>query len=169
MMKTLKNLLGIAKKKLTVFVVEDSEIFRDLLSVFIKDIDSKEKFKEKVSYDVRSFKSGEECVQALNEKPDIIVLDYQLDPGGKKNSSETEKPMNGVETLKVIKKVMPSVEGVIVTAKGDFSVNEGALDAGAAEYIEKGPGIRERLQNTITGLVNKIVGDTQSGQPAFAL
>ncbi len=169
-MKALKKLLGLPGKKFTVFVVEDSEIFRDLLSVFIKDIGGKKKLDEKVSVDIHSFKSGEECVQALDKKPDIVVLDYQLDPVAKKASpvSPKDKPMNGLETLKVIKKVVPSVEAVMVTAKGDFSVNEGALDAGAAEYIEKGPGIREKLQNTIAGLMKKIIGEDEANQPALA-
>ena len=168
-MKALKKLLRLPEKKFRIFVVEDSDIFRDLLSVFIKEIGSKKKFREKISCEVHSFKSGEECVQALNEKPDIVVLDYQLDPGAKRSSAlgKKNKPMNGLETLKVIKKVLPSVEAVMVTAKGDFSVNTGALDAGAAEYLEKGPGIREKLQNTIADLMKKIIGD-EPGQPALA-
>lgn len=167
-MKALKKIFGIPKKKFTFFVVEDSDIFRDLLSHFISDIDSKKSLKEKVDFEIHSFSTGEECLKALEKKPDIVVLDYQLDryPNTENPRSKRVKLMNGLDTLKVIKKISPSTETIMVTAKGDFKLNTEAVDIGAAEYIEKGPGIREKLQTAIAKLLTKISG---SEEQSFAL
>lgn len=168
-MKTLKKLLSRSEKKFTFFVVEDSDIYRELVSIFIHDINDIPPFNEKVNYEIHSFRSGEECMKELtNKKPDIVVLDYQLDRYEEVKDPRTKrvKLMNGVETLKSIKKILPSVEAIIVTSKGDYLVNSEAIAAGAAEYIEKSPGIREKFQKAVTELMKKISGPDQ--QPLVA-
>ena len=68
---------------ITLFLVDDDPIFLRLLDI---------EFKQHSNFNIKTFPSGEECILALNENPDIIILDYHLD-GINKNV------LNGIQTL----------------------------------------------------------------------
>lgn len=73
---------------ITLFIVDDNEVFRMML---------KEQFTSKKEYLVHTFATGEDCLEHLNLKPDIILLDYHLD-------SEIEEAKNGLVIANEIKK-----------------------------------------------------------------
>lgn len=56
-------------KNKVIFFVDDDKMMLDLMEYT---------FKCREGFDVRSFYSGEECVQNLHLNPDVIVLDYYL-------------------------------------------------------------------------------------------
>jgi len=59
------------------------------------------------------------------DRPDVVILDLRI-PG-----------MDGIETLKTIKKYDPTIEVIMLTGHGDVqSVQEG-MTSGAFEYIMK--------------------------------
>ena len=70
-----------------IFFVDDDKMIINLLEYT---------FQSRQKYKVMSFESGEECIQAMDRKPDLIVLDHQLSGAG-------EKKMDGIETSKKIR------------------------------------------------------------------
>jgi DNA-binding NtrC family response regulator len=59
------------------------------------------------------------------DPPDVIVLDLKI-PG-----------MDGLETLKTIKKIDPAIEVIMLTGHGDVRSVEEGMKSGAFEYIMK--------------------------------
>ena len=59
------------------------------------------------------------------DPPDVIVLDLKI-PG-----------MDGLETLKTIKKFDPAIEVIMLTGHGDVRSVEEGMKSGACEYIMK--------------------------------
>ena len=83
---------GMNKK---VFVVDDDENIRDLISLYLT----------KDGYEVEQFESGEKSLEALKSiTPDLVLLDIMM-PG-----------MDGYDTLKAIRK-LGSIPVIMVTAK----------------------------------------------------
>lgn len=84
------------------------------------------KFLASNGYEVYTALDGETAVSKTKEvRPHIVLLDIIM-PG-----------MNGIDTLKEIKKVDPSVGVIMVTAVVDEELAKGALELGAYEYITK--------------------------------
>ncbi len=142
---------GLMDRKFNIFIVEDSDIYRELLSKFVNDIDNDSFFEENQRYKIKSFRSGEDCVNALDEKPDIVVLDYFLN-----GYTNAKNAMNGLATLKEIKKRSPETYVVVVSSQGDFRITSELYQYGVSDYISKEPGIRERLQSSIAKLLRII-------------
>lgn len=139
------------KRQFNIYVVEDSDIYRELLTSFVKTIDRNYLYEDDSRYNIKSFPSGEACIDNVHEKPDIIILDYYLD--GYNNNPNA---MNGMETLKWIKRVSPETHVVIVSTQADYSLRAEFIKNGASDYLSKEPGVRERLQGSIYKLVKII-------------
>ena len=76
--------------------------------------------------DVISATGGLEAIAKLEETPvDVVVLDVRM-PG-----------MNGIETLKEIKRIKPSVEVLMLTAHADVQVAMEGMELGAFDYLMK--------------------------------
>ncbi len=69
-----------------IFFVDDDKMMLNLMEYT---------FKCREGFDVRSFYSGEECLENLHLKPSLIVLDYYLGEG-------ESTAMTGLDTLKKI-------------------------------------------------------------------
>ena len=101
-----------------ILVVEDNEQNRHLISFILKHS----------GYEVIEAVNGEEGVQlAIKEKPDLILMDIQLDD------------MDGLEATKRIRESEADGEIPIiaVTSYAMVGDREKALSAGCSGYIEK--------------------------------
>ena len=92
-----------------VLVVDDEEDFLDTLVNRLN--------KRKV--DTTGAKSGEEALELMEKKPyDVVILDVKM-PGG----------MDGIETLREIKKIHPLSEVILLTGHGSIETSiEGMKD-----------------------------------------
>lgn len=108
-------------KKL-MFVVDDDPNLRRILSVLL----------ETRGYPVRSFESGEACLEALDENPAAVFLDLTM-PG-----------MGGMQALKKIKQLKKDLPVIMVTSVDDVDTAVSAIKEGAFDYILK-PYDEERL------------------------
>lgn len=138
-------------RKIRIFVVEDSDIYRELITSFIYTIDRAYLSQEDSMFDIRSFGTGEHCIAALDENPDIVVLDYHLD--GHRNHPDS---MNGLDTLKMIKRYSPRTHVVAITSDRDLALASEFIMKGASDYVSKEPGVREKLQHSISRLIRSI-------------
>jgi DNA-binding NtrC family response regulator len=79
-------------------------------------------------------RSGEEALTTLKNNPvDVVVLDVKM-PG-----------MDGIETLKQIKKIRPLVEVIMLTGHANMEVAIEGMELGAFDYLMKPMEIDELL------------------------
>ncbi len=99
-----------------ILVVDDEFEVRDILK----------KFLTAKGYEVDTAIDGETTIKKVKEfNPNVVLLDIMM-PG-----------MGGIETLKEIKKIDPSIGVIMVTAVIDEDLAKRALEIGAFEYITK--------------------------------
>ena len=132
------------KESISVFLVDDDKMF---LSSLKNTLNSE--FKNNI--EVSTYTSGEDCLQHINGKPDILVLDYIL------NNDERPGAMDGIKVLKEVKK-MDDRDVVVIMLSGQDKLQI-ALDSiknGAYEYVAKSESafvrIRNIIKNAMTGI-----------------
>jgi len=99
-----------------VYVVDDEETISKLLEHWVT---------KKWGFQARCFPTGESCLENLNVVPDVVILDIML-PG-----------IGGVETLKEIKKRLPDLPVIMLSAQGKIDVAIETLKIGATDYFSK--------------------------------
>lgn len=104
-----------------IFVVDDDKVILNLLEYT---------FKSRDGYKVRTFMSGEECLQHLDQEPDLIVLDHLFYFEGKES-------MSGLETLKTLRRINVNVPVIILSGQGDLTLVKEFIGNGAIKYIPK--------------------------------
>jgi len=103
-----------------VFFVDDDKMILNLLEYT---------FKSRQGIEVKTFFSGEECLQNMHLKPDLIILDH-LFPTNKGQ-------MSGMETLKKLKEADKKVTVIVLSAQQDEKLIPEFLKNGAKKYISK--------------------------------
>lgn len=107
-----------------VLVVDDEKEF---LETIIKRL-------RKRGLSISGVSSGEEALKALNESPaDVVVLDVRM-PG-----------MDGIQTLREIKRRHPLVEVIMLTGHANLEVAIEGMELGAFDYLMKPMDIDELL------------------------
>ena len=125
-------------KKVSIFLVDDDAMYLKLLE---------SELSEKENYSIRTFATGERCLQHLSDKPDIIILDYYLN-GVEKNV------LNGLETLARIKLTFPQIPVIMLSSQDKIEVAVNCMKLQAFEYIVKSETAIARLNNAILTALN---------------
>lgn len=121
--------------KYKIFVVDDNSLFLKVLQKSLAENDE---------YYVIPISSGQECLNRLNENPDIVSLDYTL------------PDYNGKEILEQIKKQLPDTHVIIVSGQNDINTAIDLLKFGAYDYIVKSVDTREKIAIAIKKIIEKI-------------
>lgn len=129
------------KEELIVFLVDDDIMFLDTLKHFLSDEKNKE-------LKISVFKSGEECIENLYLKPDIVVLDYYLDG--------SIKAMDGITTLKKIKTTSPQTYVIMLSGQDNIDIALETINFGAFEYVVKSESAFIRIRNIINNITKTI-------------
>jgi two-component system OmpR family response regulator len=108
---------------LSIFLVDDDAMFLKALKYKLH-----EKFKSVVK--INAFQTAEECLLHIQEKPDVVVLDYYLD-------GLSGKSMNGIQALRQIKTVSDDITVVMLSGEDKKEVIEESLRSGASQYVAK--------------------------------
>ena len=118
-----------------IFIVENDSSYNKLIaSHLISD-----KFNR-----TESFFTWEECLKNLYKKPDIIILDYQMNG---------VNGMSGIDVLKESKKFNPKTEYVFLSEDDNFDLAINTIKYGAYDYVIKDQFAFKQL----TGKINKIM------------
>jgi DNA-binding NtrC family response regulator len=84
------------------------------------------------NYEVKTASNALEALGLIhNYMPDVVLLDLKI-PG-----------MDGIETLRTIKKLDSTIEVIMLTGHGDVQSVENGMKSGAFEYIMKPVDISE--------------------------
>ena len=116
------------QKSFLIHVVEDNEYYNKLL-VHTLSLNP--------DYEIRSFYTAKDFLNALHEQPNVVTLDYRL------------PDQSGKEVLEKIKKSYPDIEVIMISDQEDIEVAVELLKAGAYDYIVKSEDLRGRLLNII--------------------
>lgn len=102
-----------AKKK--ILICDDEEGIRESLRLILEE-----------NYDLDFAITGIEALEkAKKESPDIVILDIKM------------PKMNGLDTLKEIKKVSPNTKVIIASGYKSTETAQEAVKLGASDYIIK--------------------------------
>ena len=81
---------------------------------------------KKRNVNVKGVKSGEEALEFLKQNPvDVVVLDVKM-PG-----------IDGIQTLREIKKTYPLMEAIMLTGHASLEVAIEGMELGAFDYLMK--------------------------------
>lgn len=126
-----------AKRKL-LFIVDDDPFINQLV---IKRFNSEE-------YLVEPFEYGEECIEALDRNPDLIILDYYFFKSG-------IKVLNGMEIYEKIKEIKPEVPVVMLSGQDRGDVVLEMARKGITDYIIKDNSLISNLEKTIAEILGE--------------
>lgn len=99
-----------------IFIIEDSPIYKDLIVGYLNS----KSFKN-----IKTFKSGDECMASIPLKPDVIILDYTT--GG----------ISGSEFMRKVSEKNPEIDFIFISGQNDVEVAVKLMKLGAADYIVK--------------------------------
>ena len=98
-----------------IMVVDDDDGILKVLKRFLVNL----------GYEAILAGSGEEALEKMHEKPEIVILDIMM-PG-----------MNGFEVLEKIKEQVPSTEVIVITGLDETGLGIESLERGAFEFMAK--------------------------------
>ena len=124
----------IDENKILLFLVDDDALF--LKSLEIEFTDNTESI-------IKTFPTGELCLENISQNPDVIILDYYL-------NSVDKNAINGLETLDRIKAANQTIPVVILSSQDKIEVAVNCMKHQAFDYIVKSETAFIRLQKTIT-------------------
>jgi len=116
-----------------IFFVDDDKMMLNLMEYTFKCRDG---------YEVKSYFSGEECVENLHLNPDLIILDYYL---GDLDSNS----MSGMDTLAKIVKTNKDLDVIILSREKNPELIQEFIEKGAKKYVIKDDYFIDTLIDTI--------------------
>jgi len=99
-------------------------------------------------YRVMVFDYGEECLKALHQKPDVIILDYFFHRTG-------GEVMNGMEILDRIKATHPEVPVIMLSGQDKGEVVLELARKGIDDYVIKDNSLIDSLGKSITEILSR--------------
>lgn len=114
--------------QLRIFIVDDDPDYSTLVRMHLR---------RQGNPTLRTFPNGEAVLEALDDPPDLILLDLVM-PG-----------VGGLETLRRIKARHPDLPTVMVSAQSEVSVALEAIKIGAYDYVTKGHDDFVKLQRIV--------------------
>jgi len=121
-----------------IFVVDDDPVITSLVSARL----------ESSGYRVRSFAYGEDCIAALDENPDLIILDFYFLKQG-------EVPMNGMEAYDEIYRRAPEIPVIMLSAQEKGEVVLEFARKGIADYVIKDTDLIDNLQMAVKEILER--------------
>ncbi len=116
-----------------IFMVDDDRVILNLLEYV---------FQGKNDYKIITFPTGEDCIDNLHRKPDLVVLDYIL------NESDKDA-LNGMQTLKKIVEKDRSLPVIILSGQTDVETRQKFLQNGAKDVLSKDDFFVDKLEQII--------------------
>jgi DNA-binding NarL/FixJ family response regulator len=121
-----------------VFFVDDDKMIINLLEYT---------FKSRHGIQVKTFFSGEECLENMHLKPNLVVLDHLF--------PEDKGFMSGMEVLIKLKEIDKDCTVIVLSSQQDKSLIAEFIKNGAKKYISKDDYFIDDLITSIDNEVNQ--------------
>lgn len=122
-----------------VFFVDDDKMILNLLEYT---------FKSRDGIQVKTFFSGEECLENMHLMPDLVVVDHMFI--GMKGQ------MNGLQVVKKIREINQEVTILVLSSQEDEDIIDDFINSGAKQYISKDDYFIDTLIETIEAEVKSV-------------
>ncbi len=119
-----------------IFIVDDDPVLTKLVT---------RKFSSD-RYRLEAFSSGEECLDAVNKNPDLIILDYLF------MDMNNQKALNGMEVFDRLKKVKPDIPVIMLSGQDKGEIVLELARKGINDYIIKDNNLIDNLNTAINDL-----------------
>jgi two-component system, OmpR family, response regulator len=131
--------------QIKLYLVDDDAVFLKSLEI---------DFMTKTAFEVHSFQTGEACLAAMNDKPDIVILDYMLD-------GLNPLAMNGIQTLDGIKTINNEIPVIMLSGQDKIDVAVNCMHHKAYDYVVKSETAFLRIERNINNILNSKKMETQ--------
>lgn len=122
----IKSMKNIFEKK--IFIVDDDPFCRNIYQQYLISLGYQ---------DLKLFEKGNDCLEQLNQQPEVILLDHDMEG------------ISGIEVLKKIKRIDPNIYVVFLSGQEAIINAVNALKYGAFDYIVKGGNEYECIKNVL--------------------
>ena len=118
-------------RKLKIFIVEDDELYGEILNYNLS---------ANPDYETTIIRSGNELIKQMALKPDIVTLDYNL------------PDIPGNKLLKKLQEIDPHLPIIIISGQEDIGTAIDLLKEGAYDYLMKSEDTTKRLWKTVQNI-----------------
>lgn len=126
------------ENKIKLFLVDDDALFLKSLEI---------EFLDNADFEIKTFSSGELCLNSINENPDVVILDFHLD-------GITKGAINGLETLDKIKEFNEEIPVIMLSSQDKIEVAVECMLHKATDYVVKSETAFLRLKQIITKVLH---------------
>jgi DNA-binding NtrC family response regulator len=128
-----------------IFIVDDDIFCANLYEQYLKNMNYT---------DITYYSNGNDCLINLNQKPDIIFLDHNMED------------ITGFEVLKKIKRYNPNIYVVMVSGQENIKTAVDALKYGAFDYVIKDSNVCDKMTQVIDKII-KVKEQLRISNPTF--
>ncbi len=104
--------------------------------------------------DITYYSNGNDCLINLNQSPDIIFLDHNMED------------ITGFEVLKKIKRYNPNIYVVMISGQENIKTAVDALKYGAFDYVIKDNNVCDKMTQVIDKII-KVKEQLRKSNPTF--
>lgn len=112
----------------TIFIIDDDPV---IVKVLVKRLTSE-------GYIITAFDYGEDCIEELSSKPDLIILDYLF-------TKSDKVVMNGMEIFDKIKKIDKTIPVIMLSGQEKGEIVLEFARKGIEDYIIKDNNLVDNL------------------------
>ena len=124
------------EKQIKLFIVDDDALFLKSLEI---------EFMNNGDFQIKTFVTGEHCLENLGLNPDVVILDYNL-------NGIVSTAMNGLETLIRIKSAHSHIPVIMLSSQDSIDVAVNCMHHEAFDYVVKSETAFIRLRKNITSI-----------------
>ena len=127
------------------FIVDDDIFCANVYQQYLKNMNYS---------DITYYSNGNDCLINLNQSPDIIFLDHNMED------------ITGFEVLKKIKRYNPNIYVVMVSGQENIKTAVDALKYGAFDYVIKDKNVCDKMTQVIDKII-KVKEQLRKSNPTF--
>ena len=124
------------EKQTLIFIVDDDALYLKSLEI---------EFSQNNDSEVKTFATGELCMESIPQKPDVIILDYYL-------NSINSNAINGLQILDKIKTSNPQIPVIMLSSQDNIEVAVNCMRHKALDYFVKSETAYMRLEKAINDI-----------------
>ena len=138
------------KNSYKVFIVDDDPFYNEILKNYLQEL---AKSIDYADIELHAFLTAQECIDSLDLKPDIVLLDCYLDQEG--------SPLTGMYLLRNIKEECGDCKVIMISQQSEILATVELFKLGAYDYIVKDKNSLVRAGKAIENIIKMELEEKQ--------